>query len=220
MSYDLDVRADARYSKALPVAEMAAMVAALPGVTRLTPTSFAFDRLDAGMHVHVHLVNETGEDDSTHDEPDSVNSVALSVPYPLLGKTGPVALEMAFQIAEKCGWSVYDPQGECVLTRETAGAGLELQRSSGTAARSALERAARADASLGEVFTQEMWNHTIVSVVACVVLAAAGTAWILLALERPRDDFNRYMPWGVAVGSVVLMWVKGLAQAVARRRRR
>lgn len=219
MSYDLDVRADARYSRALPVADVAAFVAGLPGVTRLTPTSFAFNRLDTGMHVHVHLVHETGEEDSADDEPESINSVALSVPYPLLGKTGPVALEMAFQIAEKCGWSVYDPQGECDLTRETAGQGLKFQQSSGAAARSALGRAATADASVGDLFMQEMWNHAIVSVVACVVLAATATGWVLLALDRPRDDFNRYMPWGVAVGAVVLMWMKGFAQAIMRRRR-
>ena len=36
------------------------------------------------------------------------------------GKTGPVALEMTFQIAEACGWSVYDPQGSCTSASSRA----------------------------------------------------------------------------------------------------
>jgi hypothetical protein len=219
VSYDLDVRSDARYSRALPVAEMAAIVAALPGVTRLTATSFALDQLAAGIHVHVHLVNETGEEDSPDGEPDTVNSVALSVPYPLLGKTGPIALEMAFQIAEKCGWSVYDPQGERDVTRETVGQGLQIQQSSGAAARSALERAARDRASLADLFGQEMWHHSLVAVVAVFGGVASASIWFMVNRDWPREEFGRYLPWTVTIGGLACLWLKGLAQAYVRFRR-
>lgn len=209
MSYDLDVRSDARYSKALPAVDMAAIVGALPGVTRLDATEFVLDQMDAGIHVSIDLTDE---------RPDSVNSVGLSVPYPFLDKSGPVALEMAFQIAEKCGWSVYDPQGDCVLTRETSGKGLKLQQSSGAVARTALERAAQDEAAIGELFGQEMWNHSLVSVVLVFGGVTAAAVWFMFWMEWPREDFGRYLPFVVAIGGVACLWLKGFAQAYIRRR--
>ena len=131
MSYDLDVRADQDYSKSAPLLQMAAIVASLPGVTRTGPTSFALDRVSADIHVNLDLVYESEQGEDSSLTPNEINSVGLSVPYPLLEKSGPVALEMALQVAEKLGWSVYDPQGDCEVSRESSGQALKLQESSG-----------------------------------------------------------------------------------------
>jgi hypothetical protein len=126
---------------------------------------------------------------------------------------------MAFQTAENLDWCVYDVQAECELSRDSLPDALRLQKAHGQVAREVLERGVAPDLSLGELFVQEMWNHRLVSMVVCFALAAIGSGWLLLAFERPREDFDRYMPWGVSIGAVVLMWTKRLAQAVVLHRR-
>jgi hypothetical protein len=221
MSYDLEVRPRARFGSGVPRETVASFLLSLPGVVRTNLTSFALDRPSSGVTFSIDIGQQTGEDDEPGaPAPESVNYVAFLVPYPSLDMSGPVAVEMAVQLAEKLDWSVYDLQAEREVSRDTLPDTLRLQKSHGGAAREVLERAVAAELSLGELFMQEMWNHKLIAMVACVVLAVIGTAWFLLALDRPRDDFSRYMPWGVAVGAVVLMWIKGLAQAVVRHRRR
>ena len=55
------------------------------------------------------------------------------------------------------GWSVYDPQGDCDLTRETAGSLGQVLAQEGN--NDVLERAVAAAPSLGEMFGQEMWGR-------------------------------------------------------------
>ena len=218
MSYDLDIRSDARYSKALPVTELAAIVAALPGVTKLASTQFVFDRMAAGIYVNLELVDETSAEGSQGAQPEKVNSVGVMVPYPFLEKSGPVALEMAFQIAEKTGWSVFDPQGDCELTRATSGQGLRLQQASKVVAGSVLERAADADASFGELFHQEMWNHSLAGAASVFIAVAVASIWYMLINDWPRARFDSYLPWTLAIGGLLCLWLKGLAQAYLRLR--
>ena len=219
MSYNLDVRADADYSQAVPLLQIAAIIEHLPGVTRTAQTAFVLDRLSAGIHVNLDLAYECEQDEASSPRPDEINSVGLSVPYPLLEKSGPVALELAFQIAEKLGWSVFDPQGDCEVSRESSGRAQELQESSGAAARNVLERAAAGEASLGELLSQEMWNHSLVVGVASFLFAASVSIWLMFTLEWPKARFDKYLPWTVTVGGLAVLWIKGLAQAYFRLRR-
>ena len=220
MSYDLEVRSRPPHSKGVPRERLASFLASLPGVVRTDLTSFALDRRDSGVALSIDIGHQTAADDEPiNPSPEFVNYALFLIPYPLLDKTGPVALQMAFELAEELDWSVYDLQAECELSRDALPDALCLQRAGGQVAREVLERAVAADLSLGELFMQEMWNHRLVSAAGCVVLAAIGSAWLLLTLERPREDFERYMPWGMSIGALILMWVKGLAQAVLLRRR-
>ena len=202
MSYDLDVRADQGYSRAVRMPHVASIISSLPGVTRTGPTSFVLDRLPAGIHVNLDLVHQSAQDEDATPESDEINSVGLSVPYPLLEASGPVALEMAFRIAEALGWSVYDPQGDCEVSRESSGQALELQESSGAAARTVLERAAAAEASLGELFSQEMWNHGLIAGVMSFLGVAAASIWLMLTLEWPKERFDKYLPWSLTLGGL------------------
>ena len=219
LSYDLDVRADAEYSRAVPLAEMASFVQSLPGVTAIGPRSFVLDRHDAGIYVNIVLVHQSGEEEDPVPEPDDVNSAGLHVSYSLLAKSGPVALEMAFQIAEKLGWRVWDPQGDCDVSRETAAGAHRLQESSGAAARTVLERAAAAEASMGELFFQEMWNHGRAAGAGAFVAAAVASIWLMYTLEWPEERFEKYLPWGVTLGGLGMLWLKAFAQAYMRLRR-
>jgi hypothetical protein len=219
MSYDLDVCSDAQYSKALPVAEMASIVGALPGVTRLAPTQFVLDRRAAGIHVNIDLVHETGSQESTGGGADRVNSVALTVPYPLLEKSGAAALEVAFQIAERCGWQVYDPQGDSVLTRESSGKALELQQASGAAARTVMDRAANAKPSFGDLFGQEQWNHSLVAVVLSFAGAAAAAIAFMFQAGLPVKGSDRFFAWTLTLGGLACLWLKSAVQTYVRLRR-
>lgn len=220
MSYDLEVRSRPPYGKGVPRETVAAFLLSLAGVVRVDPTSFGFDRVDSGVTFSIDIGHQTRDgDEPSTQSPEFVNYGVVMVPYPLLDKAGPVALEMAFQLAEELGWSVYDLQAERELARDSLPDALRVQKASGETARQVLERAAAKELTLGELFTQEMWNHRLLSIVGCAFLATVATGWLLFTFERPREDFDRYMPWGVSVGTVVLMWLKGLAQAVMRHRR-
>jgi hypothetical protein len=219
VSYDLEVRSDAEYSRAVPDPEMAAVVESLPGVTRTGQTSFVLDRLGAGIFVNIDLFFEAGEDEPPAGEHHQVNSAALSVAYPLLDKTGPVALEMAFQIAERLGWSVYDPQGDCDLTRESSASALALQASAGSAAQDVLARVASEEPSLGSLFLEEMWNHKLLGAAGAFVAAASAALWLVFSLGWTEERFDKYGPWVMTVGGVGGLWLKSLGQALLRRRR-
>lgn len=220
MSYDLEVRSKPPYGRGLPLERVASELTGLPGVVRMDATSFGFDRLDTGVALSIDIGHQTSDDEEPRTgSPEFVNFALFMVPYPLLDKTGPVALEMTLALAEKLNWSAYDLQAECELHRDSLPDALRLQKAFGQTARDVLDRAVAADVSLGELFVQEMWNHRLLSASACMVLATVGTAWLLFALERPREEFDRYMAWGVSIGGLVLMWLKGLAQAMVRYRR-
>lgn len=220
MSYDIEVRSKPPYGGGVPLERVAAQLISLPGVVRTDPTTFGVDRPGAGVTFSIDIGHQASEDDEPSSEsPKFVNYAIFFVPYPVLDKTGPVALEMAFQLAENLDWSVYDLQAERELSRESLPDALRMQKTFGRTAREVLERGVAADLSFGELFGQELWNHRLFSAAACFVLATAGTAWLLLALEHPMEAFDRYMPSGIAIGGVVLMWLKGLAQAIVRYRR-
>ncbi len=223
MSYDLDVRSDPEYSKAAPLSEVSAIVGALPGITRVTPTFYVLDHQADGIHVNIELANESGRAARSPDDP--INSVGLLVPYPMLERSGPLALEMAFAIAEKCGWSVYDPQTDCDVTRATVREALESQKLSGESARDVLARVASEEGrgpavpALGELFNRELWNHSFWVMVASFVIAATAATWFMVVRGWPSEDFGRYLPWMIAIGGVSLLWIKALAVAYLERRR-
>jgi hypothetical protein len=198
---------------------MASIIAAMPGVTRTGHKSFVLDRSSAGIHVNVDLAYESGEEEDPITEPDEVNSAGLMVPYPFLDKSGPVALEMAFQIAERLGWSVFDPQGDCELSREASAQAMKLQESGAAAARRVLERAAAAEPSLAELFNQELWNHSLMVAATSFVAVAAASIWVMFTLEWPKERFEKYLPWSVTLGGLAVLWLKGFVQAYLRVRR-
>jgi hypothetical protein len=219
VSYDLQVRSKPVYGKGVPLEVMASLVVTLPGVTRMGSTAFVLDRRDAGLHFSIDVGHETKDDDEAWTEsPEFVNSALFAVPYPFLDTAGPLALETALQLAEQLNWSVFDLQTDCEVCRDSLPAALRLQQAAGDTARQVLERAVATDVTLGELFTQEMWNHRLWSAAACFVLATVAAGWLAIEAELPSQQINRYMPWAIAIGGFLLMWLKGLVQAVMRLR--
>lgn len=219
MSYDLQVRSKPAYGRGVPLEVMASLVVTLPGVTRMGSTAFVLDQPDAGLHFSIDVGHETIDDEAWTDSPEFVNSALVAVPYPFLDMAGPVALETALQLAEQLNWSVFDVQTDCEVSRDSLPAALRLQQAAGDTARQVLERAVATDVTLGELFTQEMWNHRLWSAAACFVLATVAAGWLALEAELPRQQINRYLPWAIAIGGLLLMWLKGLVQAVMHLRR-
>jgi hypothetical protein len=93
---------------------------------------------------------------------------------------------------------------------------MRQQESAGAVASSVLERAAAAEASLLELFFQEMWNHSLVVAAASFVAVAAASIWLMFTLEWPKERFETYLPWSVTLGGLAVLWLKGLAQAYLR----
>jgi hypothetical protein len=215
MSYELEVRADASYGKALSLEEARAIVGQLPGLVENSPAGYSLDRPGAGLHVAVDLC-DGNESERLETPPTRVSLVAFSVAYPFLAKSGPVALEMAYQVAEALGWTVFDPQADADTTRGSQVDALRWQGASGTAARIVLERAVSAEASGADIFGQEMRNHSLFGAASSFVLAAVVGAWALLSFGVPKEAFDKYYPWLVSLGGFAVMFLKGLLQASLR----
>jgi hypothetical protein len=211
MSYDLEVRSDGGYSRTVPLGRMVSLLRALPGVAQTGPTSFVLDRAEAGIHLNIDVGHGSEDLRPPAVSDDPVSLAALLVPYAYLGKTAPVALEMAFRIAEALDWSVYDPQGDHVVTRQD----VDLMSATG-ADDDVLERAASARASLGELFGQEMWNHGSLAAIGTFVAVAVVGIALLVAWGWSREQFDRYFVWVLIVGGLGILWLKGLAQAYLR----
>lgn len=219
MSYDLEVRPDANYSKSVSLEKAASIVSGFAGVVRTGPRSFTLDRSPSGIQLTIDLGYELGTEEEAISDHHQVNCVALLVPYPFLTKSGAVALEMAVDIAERLGWSVYDPQGDCIVTRDSLPDALQLQRSSGAAADAVLEKAAAEAVSLGELFVQEMWNHGLVAAAMTFVGVAIVLIWAMLDADWPLERIGKYLPFAAAVGGLGGLWLKGFVQAYVRFRR-
>lgn len=86
-------------------------------------------------------------------------------------------------------------------------------------ANSVLERAAAAEASLGELFSQEMWNHSLFAGTTAFLVAATAAIGLMFTLEWPKERFDTMLPWTVALGGLAVLWLKGLVQAGLRLRR-
>jgi hypothetical protein len=219
LSYDLEIRSDPDYSKSVPLEELTALISTIPGMVKKGPTSFVFDRSEGGIHMVVALGYETGEEDELTPRSDRVNSAAIVVPYPLLAKSGPLALQLAFQVAEQLGWSVYDPQAETELTRDSLEDATRAQRVYGSSAREVLERAAASHPSLVDLFLREKWNHSLLGGSTCFIVAAVASTYLMYVGEWPYESFEKHLPWSVALGGLALLWLKGLVQARIRYRR-
>jgi hypothetical protein len=182
VSYDLDVRSDAQYSKAVPLAEMTAIVGALPGITRVTPTFYVLERLADGIHVNIELANQSGE--AARRPADRINSVGLLVPYPMLEKSGPLAIELALEIARTCGWSVYDPQSDREITRATLKDAIESQKSSGASARAVLARVTKEEGAGKEAAPRERSKKAMLIKWVAMLVVLAVLAVVALTLYR------------------------------------
>jgi hypothetical protein len=214
MSYDLEVRSDEHYSKSVALAQMASIIAALPGVRGIGATSFVREDRPAGIHVYIDLAQDSGFEESRDGQRGEINSIGLSVPYPLLDRSSPVAVDLAFQMAEHLGWTVFDPQSDTTLSRESSAAALRRQASARDAGVEGSPGGA--EPSLVVLFAQEMWNHSLVAAALLLIAVAAGGAWVMLTLGWSKARMDTYLPWVLAGGGVAALWGKSLVQATLR----
>ena len=103
MSYDLEVRADARYFAfgAAVYAWPRYASSRCPASRGPARTRSSSDRADAGIHLNIDLAHDADGEGSPRLGRHPVTLAALTVPYAFLGKTAPVALEMALRIADE-----------------------------------------------------------------------------------------------------------------------
>jgi len=215
MSYDLEVRSDAHYSRRVSLDEARAIVEKLPGLHESGSAAYVLDRPDAGLHVVVDLC-EGDEVDDVEAPPSEISQFAFTVAYPFLSRSGPVALEMAFQVAEALGWTVFDPQADAEATRASQSQALRWQGNAGSTARLVLERAVTAAPPVGEILRQELRNHRLLGAGASFVVAAVAAAWVLLSLGLPKPQFDTYFPLAASLGGLLVMGLKGALQAGIR----
>jgi hypothetical protein len=215
MSYDLDVRPAASH-QSLPFQEVASVVEAMPGFVQAGPATFVLDRRESGVHLTIDLCAE-GEDEAIGQAPAQINVVSLTIPYPFLDKTHQVGVTIAFELADTFGWEVHDCQSDQTLTKDTAFKAVEGARE---AAAAVLAKVDTTEKTLGELFRQEMWNHSLPAAAFLLLSVAGGSVWLMIRWGWSEEDFGRYLPWIVAVGGVAALYAKGLIQALFRRSRR
>jgi hypothetical protein len=206
MSYDLEVRGDQVASASALLEDVAAIAGAVPGMQRRGRTSFVLHRSETGVHVNLDLGYQSGGD-ADGVVVDEVNVASLQVPYQFLEESGSIAVALAFQIADRFGWRVFDPQRDTTLFRD------DVVHAS--AARSV---PGPAMLSLMELFQQEMWNHSLFGVAGLLLAVVAIAAWTMIALAWPRERLEAAVPWVLSLGGVAALWLKGIVQAALRYR--
>ncbi len=215
MSYDLDVRSRPDDDDRIAFSEAHAAVAALPGVVGSGPAVFLLDRPDSGINLTSDLYDET-EDEDLDQAPRQVSVAAFSIPYGFLENTYPVAVRMALEFGDKFDWVVRDLQSNQVVTKDSA---LKPMESAREVAAVILAKADAAGASVGELFQQEMWNHSLPAASLVFLFVSAIAVWVMVGWGWSEDRIGPYMALTVGVGGVALLYLKGLAQAYLRKLR-
>lgn len=125
MSYDLEVRSDDRYSQSVPKNRVLGYLHALSAQLTDSGDFLLYSDPETGHRIEIDLGHEGG------DQGEAINYVGLGVPYAFLSATGSTVLDIAFDIASRLQWRVYDPQvgkyigeadRESALAAQSAGA--------------------------------------------------------------------------------------------------
>ena len=117
MSYDLEVRSDDRYSQSVPKSLVLEHLHALGARPTSSEDFLLYGDTESGQRIEIDLGREGG------DEGHEVHYVGLGVPYAFLSATGSRVLDIAFGIAARLQWRVYDPQaGRYIGEAATEGA--------------------------------------------------------------------------------------------------
>jgi hypothetical protein len=121
VSYDLEVRSDDRYSRSVPKSQVLEHLHGLGARPTGSGDFLLYSDPDRGHRIEIDLGAEGS------DEEQEVNYVGLGVPYALLNTTGPRALDIAFDVASRLEWRVYDPQVGRYIAEEDRQSALATQ---------------------------------------------------------------------------------------------
>src|SRR5262245_35199340 len=155
MSYDLSIQKDTGAAISRPEAE--SVIAAIDGVRDESPGVFVYQRGRQLLHFY------TGD-------AATIDSIDASVPAVSSAATRKQALRMCFQIADRFGCKVFDPQvGEYL----DGSAEAELLNDDD-------ESRVRGKITFGERYWQQLQNHDAVPTVATLVVAAAIAGYLVV----------------------------------------
>jgi hypothetical protein len=147
VSYDLEVRSDDRYSQSVPKSRVLEHLHALGARPTSSGDFLLYGDAESGQRIEIDLGHEGS------DEGEAVNYVGLGVPYAFLSATGSRVLDVAFDIAARLQWRVYDPQVGRYIG--------ETDRESALAVQSAGSRACDQVADIGARAERGFWRRVL-----------------------------------------------------------
>jgi hypothetical protein len=117
MSYDLCARKDKKFSGAVSREESARFISGFPNVVANGPEGFVMQRgNELYMEIDLSTVSEEGDVmiDVDNKPSPTINCIYFHVPYAYTRELE-TCRAVAFQIAQKLEWALYDPQKDAVI---------------------------------------------------------------------------------------------------------
>jgi hypothetical protein len=125
MSYDLEIRSDAAYSKRTDRRALCSFIRALPHIHTFRGNCCSFEdpQRDLYMEIDLELIDEHGDPvgekragTAAADER-SVNCIQLHIPYAYMhgDQRDQEYFDIGYQIAHYLDWQLYDPQRDSYL---------------------------------------------------------------------------------------------------------
>jgi hypothetical protein len=201
MSYDLSIQP--KDPKAIAQrSQVESFITSLPGVRLEGPGIFAHG--DAGRPLFVQIYA---------GESDTIDSVDVSVPAAFSGASGDQALLVCFQIAEHLGWQVFDPQLGDFLDRSTAAEVLRSRKDYGDTEDEVLGWLAARKASLGEIYAQQLYCHTVWVLIPTLIGAALLAGYFVVQRGVSESRF----PWLFFGAAAVIHGLRALVCTIWQR---
>lgn len=205
MSYDLTIQFDDEATATTDSASVESFLQSYHTTNRVDRNQWIHEP-SSSIHVEIALVP------ANEDDPDTINSIGVGVPYPLLSAAGEPALLLCFALAQHLGWRVFDEQvGDYVDPADM---------------RELLAGQAEFVGVANEVLGADSWldqwataakRQNLLSVIVVIGLAALGAVVIFVQLDV-QDD--RYLFWIGLPIALVVFTIKILLDAWVERRRR
>jgi hypothetical protein len=125
MSYDLTIAKDQEYSASTRFSDLAGFLRSVEHVKPNGERGFVFEPSPKRhMEIDLEFVSDEGDNgEETDTDYPEINCVRLHVPYSMLGSSPERDyFPLAFTIAERLAWTVYDDQsGEPISREQIAG---------------------------------------------------------------------------------------------------
>lgn len=205
MSYDLEIRSDDEYSRAVQRDQVIQILEEF-GSRRQMDDYLVFE--DSARKQHIEIDLGASDAEAKPVAGDMVNFVGLGVPYPYLEASGPKALEIAFGVAARLGWRVFDPQADSYLQESDAAVAKHAQATALSAFDQLSENLDKQHRSFFARVLDRFMRQTVFSISVAVLAGITIAAYAATTTGQERRSNPRPFVGAVLAGTVALLLLR------------
>ena len=196
MSYDLTIQFDDDATATTDSSSIESFLESYRGTERVAQNQWLHEPRSS-IHVEIDLVP------AEEDDPNTIHSIGIGVPYPLLAASGELALKLSFALAEHLGWRVFDEQIGDYINAADIRALCATQEEFGETADDVLASDTRL------VRWCDNWTHAATQqsrlfLVIALALAGVVAMAIVVELDVQEDKTPNYVFWiGLPIAAAI-----------------